>query len=234
MSASQASKGTRRRQPARIIYNHYSRWYDLLSFGMENGLRNLAVERLAPCPGARVLEIGFGTGHSIVQLAEQVGDSGKVFGIDISNGMAKVTLSRVKRTGFSDRVFLILGDGQQLPYCSNTFDHIFISFTLELFDTPTIPQVLSECRESLRHGGRICVLGISRKGASNAMRRLYEWLHKRLPQYIDCRPINVEESLERAGFHILNASEHSLAGLCCELVLAEKLSSKIQSQIRLN
>lgn len=218
---------TYRRQQARIIYNRYSRWYDLLSFGMENRLRNLAVERLAPCPGDRVLEIGFGTGHSIVQLAERIGESGKVFGIDISNGMAKATLSRVRKAGFSDRVSLVLGDAQQLPYCVNTFDHIFISFTLELFDTESIPQVLSECRKSLRHGGRICVLGLSRKRASNIITRLYEWLHKKFPQYVDCCPIYVKEWLERAGFCILSASEHSLAGLCCELVLAEKLPLRI-------
>ncbi len=133
----------------------------------------------------------------------------------------------MKKAGFSERVSLVLGDAQQLPYCPNTFDHIFISFTLELFNTATIPQVLSECRKSLRPGGRICVLGLSRKGTSNIITRLYEWLHKKFPQYVDCYPIYVKESLERAGFRILSASEHPLAGLCCELVLAEKFSYKI-------
>ena len=66
---------------------------------------------------------------------------------------------------------------------------------------------------------------MSKKGKPNAMTRLYEWLHEKLPQYVDCRPIFVQESLEDAGFHTLDVTNLSLLGLRGELVLAEKPST---------
>lgn len=215
------SRVARSRQQARATYNRLSRWYDLLA-GFESKHRNTGIEKLAPRPGDIVLEIGFGTGRSIVQLARSVGASGKVYGIDISEGMRDLAQSRVEAAGVADRVVLQCGDAIHLPFDTDSLDKIYISFTLELFDTPEIPLVLSECRRTLRRGGRICVVAMSRKGKPNAMTRLYEWLHDKLPQYVDCRPIYVQESLEDAGFHTLDVTDRSLAGLRVEIVLAEK------------
>jgi demethylmenaquinone methyltransferase/2-methoxy-6-polyprenyl-1,4-benzoquinol methylase len=126
--------------------------------------------------------------------------------------------------GFSERISLVCGDGLQLPFETESFDKILISFTLELFDTPEIPQVLAECLRCIRKGGHISVVGLSRK-QPNFMTRLYEWFHEKLPNYVDCRPIFVQEELENAGFQILQASDLSMLGLRSELVLAENLTN---------
>lgn len=169
-----------------------------------------------------MLEIGCGTGHAMLALAELVGESGRVFGIDISEGMLAVARARVAQAGVARRVGLMQGDALHLPYGSGCFDGIFTSFTLELFDTPEIPRVLAECRRTLRGGGRLCVLAMSKKGKSNAMTLLYERLHEMLPQYLDCRPIYAREAFEAAGFCILDTTSRSMAGLQVELVLGEK------------
>jgi demethylmenaquinone methyltransferase/2-methoxy-6-polyprenyl-1,4-benzoquinol methylase len=134
--------------------------------------------------------------------------------------MLDVTRSRVEKVGLTERVVLECGDAAQLPFDASFFDRVFMSFTLELFDTPEIPIVLSECRRVLRSGGRICVVAMSKKGKSSASTRLYEWFHAKLPQYVDCRPIYVQESLRSAGFHIVDVSGLSLLGLRGEIVLA--------------
>ncbi|MBU4226587.1 MAG: class I SAM-dependent methyltransferase [Chloroflexi bacterium] len=219
------SRVTRSKQQAKSTYDRISRWYDLLAGGFESRHRDAGVRKLVPQEGDIVLEIGFGSGHSIVALAELVGVSGKVYGIDISEGMLDITRSRVKEAGVTERVVLECGDAMRLPFDVDLFDGIFISFTLELFDTPEIPLVLSECLRTLRRGGRICVVAMSKKGKPNAMTRLYEWFHQKLPQYVDCRPIFVQESLEGAGFHVLDVTNVSLLGLRGELVLAEKPST---------
>jgi len=216
---------TRSKQDAKSAYDRISRWYDLLAGGFEKKHRDAAVRKLAPDVGNVLLEIGFGTGHSIVALAELVGVSGKVYGIDLSEGMLAITRSRVEVAGMAERVVLECGDAVRLPFAPDFFDGIFISFALELFDTPEIPLVLSECMRTLRRGGRICVVAMSKKGRPNGMTRLYEWLHEKLPRYVDCRPILVKESLEDAGFRILEVTDVSLSGLRGELVLAERPST---------
>ncbi len=216
------SRVTRSKEQAESTYDRMSRWYDLLAGAFEGKHRAAGVRMLDPSEGDVVLEIGFGTGHSILALAEAVGPSGKVYGIDISQGMLDVTHKRVKEAGLADRVVLGRGDAGQLAFDSSFFDDVFMSFTLELFDTPEIPVVLSECRRVLRSGGHLCVVAMSKRGEPNASTRLYEWFHDKLPRYVDCRPIYVQESVQDAGFRIDDAAEVSLLGLKGEIVLGEK------------
>ncbi len=217
---SQVSRVTRSKNQARSAYNKLSRWYDLMAGDFERKPRNAAIHQLAPDTGEMILEIGCGTGQAIVKMAELVSQSGKVFGIDISNGMLNVAQARVRKMGAGDQVTLICGDGMQLPFDDGYFDGILISFTLELFDSPEIPLLLAECKRCLRTGGRISVVGLSRKHP-NLMTGLYEWLHRMFPLFFDCRPIFVQQSLETAGFKIISANDLSMMGLKSELVVAQ-------------
>jgi len=186
----------------------------------ESKPRDAAIHKLAPGKGEVVLEIGCGTGQAIVKMAEMVGHSGEIFGIDISDRMLGVAQSRVKRMESGDRVRLLCSDGVQIPFKNGVFDAILMSFTLELFDTPEIPMVLAECKRCLRTGGRICVVGLSKK-QPNFMTGLYEWFHEKLPLFVDCRPIFVQQALESSGFQTLSVKELSMMGLKSELVLAQ-------------
>ena len=96
-----------------------------------------------------------------------------------------------------------------------------MSFTLELFDTPEIPLVLRECKRVLRQSGRACVVALSKKGETH-MTKAYEWLHRKLPNYADCRPIFVQKALEAAGFQISDVTDMPQWGFLCEIVLATK------------
>ena len=214
---SQISRVTRTRQQARFAYNKLSRWYDLMAGNFERKLRNAAIHQLAPVIGESILEIGCGPGQAIVKMAELVGPSGKVYGIDISNGMLAITQTRVKKMGVGDQATLLCGDGTCLPFDTGCFDGILISFTLELFDSPEIPLVLAACKRCLREGGRISVVALSLK-KHNFLIRLYEWLHRKYPLFFDCRPIFVQQALEAAGFQTQSVIDLSMMGLKAELV----------------
>lgn len=172
--------------------------------------------------GERVLEIGFGTGASLPALASAAGKDGRVYGIDISNGMRQTAVSRMKREGLEERVELICGDATALPYGNMFLDAVFICFTLELFDTPEIPVVLNECKRVLKSGGRVCIVALSRTGKERLMVTLYEWAHRKFPAAVDCRPIYVQEALEGAGLKIFKAEDYVMWGLPVEVVGAVK------------
>ena len=219
----EVSRVTRSKEEARFSYDKMSRWYDWLAGSTERRLLQVGLQHLAVQQGEVVLEVGFGTGHGILALAKAVGDSGKAYGIDISEGMLSIAQARVSAAGLSHRVELRRDDAISLSFPADWFDAVLMSFTLELFDTPEIPTVLSECRRVLRTHGRIGVLAMSKKGKTGLLLRLYEWAHNRFPKYLDCRPIFVEQSLEDAGFGILTTVHMSMWGLPVEIVVARKV-----------
>lgn len=216
------SRVKRSKEEAKVNYDRLSRWYDLLSGSREKKFKKAGLQKLSIREGEVVLEIGFGTGHCLLSLAQSVGSSGRVYGLDISEGLRNITYSRVEEAGLKQRVELKLGDAAKLPFEDNSINAIFCSFTLELFDTFEIPIVLQQCKRVLKSRGRICIVAMSRKGEDSFAVKLYEWFHTRLPNYIDCRPIYVQKTLEDARFKILDATATSLWGIPVEIVLAQR------------
>ncbi len=214
----------RSKEEAKRFYDRISRIYDYLTGAFERKYTEMAVERLSVEEGETVLEIGFGTGHCLKRLAESVGKTGKVYGVDISSGMLEVTRRRLDKARLIDRVELYCGDASSLPYDDNTFDAAFMSFTLELFDTPEIPRLLEEVKRVLKPRGRIGVASMSKENGESLLLRLYEWAHRKWPKYVDCRPIYLEQSLRDAGYEIRKKEKVKLFGLPGEIVVAAKES----------
>jgi ubiquinone/menaquinone biosynthesis C-methylase UbiE len=216
------SRVTRSHAEAKESYNRLCKCYDLLSSRSEKKFIDLGLQKLDFNEGEKVLEIGFGTGYSVVKMAQSVGNSGKVYGIDISEGMVEATFSKVKDEGIAERVSLICEDAIKLPFESSFFNAIFMSFTLELFDTPEIPIVLRECQRVLQKDGRICVVSLSKVVKPGFFIRFYEYIHKKFPKYVDCRPIYCREIIEKNGFCIVDVLVKPMMGLPVEIVLAKK------------
>lgn len=210
-----------RRSPeeARAAYDRMGSWYDLLAAGSEEPHVEAGLRTLSAKSGEHILEIGSGTGRALLSLVEATGPAGRVFGVDISEGMARVAADRLEDAGLPGAVRIICGDGAQLPLRDGLADRIFMSFTLELFDTPRIPAVLAECRRVLRDGGRLCVVSLAKREDESFLVRLYERVHERWPTYIDCRPIPVEHVLESCGFDVVDMHRRTMWGLPVDVVL---------------
>lgn len=213
----------RSKEEARASYNRLSRWYDMIAGSTEQKYRDWGLEKLLAQPGERILEIGFGTGHCLVSLARSVGASGRVIGLDISDGMLAIAKERLEQEGLNDRVDLHLGDAASLDFIpANSLDGVFMSFTLELFDNPEIPRVLQECHRILKPGGRLAVVSMTKTNPPGLPVRIYEWFHEHMPNYADCRPIFARQALEGNGFNIRDVSTSSMWGLPVEIVLGTK------------
>lgn len=214
------SRVARSKEKARANYNRLSRWYDMIAGSTEKKYRDIGLQKLAACPGERILEIGFGTGHCLLTLAQAVGETGKVYGLDLSEGMLAIAQDRLAQAGLADRVDLRVGDAAKLPFAAGEFDGVFMSFTLELFDSPEIPVVLGQCHNVLKTGGRLAVVSLVKQPGTAV--KIYEWFHEKMPVAVDCRPIYAQADLTAAGFSIQDVAAMSMWGLPVEIILAQK------------
>lgn len=217
------SRVNRSKEDARASYNKLSRWYDVIAGSTEKKYRDWGLEKLFAQPGEKILEIGFGTGHCLVSLAQAVGPTGRVTGLDISDGMLAIARQRLQSEGLAERADLHLGDAAKLDFIeAGTLDGVFMSFTLELFDNPEIPRVLQEIHRILKPGGRLAVVSMTKTNPPGMAVRMYEWFHEKMPNYADCRPIFARQSIEQSGFAIQDVSVSSMWGLPVEIVLGKK------------
>ena len=216
------SRVIRSRAEARAAYSRMSRWYHWLIDPFERRYRREGLRLLAVRDGEQVLGVGFGTGEGLRAMAEAVGPTGTVTGIDIAEGMCRVASDLLTRAGVRSRVNLVRGDAARMPFPTGSFDAVFMSFTLELFDTTEIPVVLAECWRVLRPGSRIGVVAMASADPPGLMQRIYEWAHRKFPTVIDCRPIIAAAALAQAGFHIQATTRMSSFGLPMDIIVADK------------
>lgn len=213
----------RSKDAARASYNRMSRWYDMIAGSTEKKYRDWGLEKLSARQGEKILEIGFGPGHCLLALAKAVGTSGRVIGLDLSDGMLHIARERLQQQGLSDRTDLHLGDAANLDFIEpDSLDGVFMSFTLELFDNPEIPRVLGECQRILKPGGRLSVVSMTKTIPPGIPVRIYEWFHEHMSDYADCRPIFARQAMEESGFEIEDVSLSSMWGLPVEIVLGKK------------
>lgn len=213
----------RSKEVTKAGYDRLSKWYDIVASPYTRRFRKMGLNKLGVRDGETVLEIGFGTGHCIQALAKSVGDTGKVYGFDLSEGMRDVTQSRIANAGLARRVELRLGDATKLPFEDNLFDAIFSSFTLEMFEAGEIPIVLNQCWRVLKTGGRLGLVSLSKQMEENNnwMAKLYRLSYEHYPDLAG-RPYFVRKALEENRFQILNDETGSLMGLPVEIIIAKK------------
>lgn len=207
---------------ASSYYTALAPWYDFLASSEKKYIKK-GLDLLDPQPGERILEIGFGTGYAQLRIADAVRD-GFSLGLDLSLGMASIAHKKLLQSGGAGHTGLVCSDSLPIPVGDNTMDGIFSSFTLELFDSPQIPNLLSECRRVLKPGGRLVAVSLSKDQPLPWMGRLYETLHSRYPRLLDCRPIPLKDLLERGQFEIQSSRIEMMWGLPVIIVLAQPSS----------
>jgi demethylmenaquinone methyltransferase/2-methoxy-6-polyprenyl-1,4-benzoquinol methylase len=211
-------------QQVKQAYGTLSHIYAVVEGIFEKGIRRKGLELLSVGNGGTVLEIGFGTGYALTEIAAAVGDNGHAYGLDVTPQMIKIADKRLNEAGLKGRAILTEGDARKMPYPNGQFDAVFIADTLELFDTPDIPRVLAEIYRVIKKGGRLVVVSLSRQGREDTLFiRFYEWLHRLWPKYINCRTIYAAESVKDAGFKIVKIEPFKVVAIApYEIVLATR------------
>jgi len=196
-----------------------SRLYDAVFAPIEARLTDAAVDMLDPQPGERILELGPGTGRALARIGASAGHGGLTLGIDLSRRMLTISAVRLARIAEPSPLRLARGDARALALRHASFDAVFMSFTLELFDSRGGAQVLAECARVMRRPGRLVVCSMWRAEPPSLATRAYELGHRMFPAVLDCRPIDLDGMLRHAGFRVQRTASLSLAGIPVRIVL---------------
>ncbi len=105
-------------------------------------------------PGEHVLDLGSGAGFDCFLAAEQIGERGRVVGVDMTPEMIERARKNVERNDASNVEFR-LGEIEHLPIADETIDVVISNCVINL--SPNKPQVFSEAFRALRPGGRVAV-----------------------------------------------------------------------------
>jgi SAM-dependent methyltransferase len=108
----------------------------------------VAMDRLGLEPGDAVLDVGCGTGQTLLQLAERVGPDGQVIGVDIAPLLLDVAR---QRTTLVPQVRLIEADAQVLTLPDASVDAVYSRFGVMGFAGPV--AAFANLRRILRPRG---------------------------------------------------------------------------------
>ncbi len=109
----------------------------------------IMAEHLDLAPGMKVLEIGAGSGYHAAVCAELVAPAGHIYTIERISTLASMAENNIKKTGYSDLVTVVFGDGTMgLPEHA-PYDRIFVAA-----GAPDIPSPLTD---QLADGGKLLV-----------------------------------------------------------------------------
>jgi len=115
--------------------------------------RNWLDNALPWIQGPQVLEVSFGTGYLITQIAGQF----ETYGIDLSQNLARVTRDNLRRSKLTAHIQV--ANVESLPYPAAVFDSIINTMAFTAY--PDGQLAMAEITRVLKPGGRLVMLDIN-------------------------------------------------------------------------
>lgn len=148
----------------------YDRYARLLSFGQDPRWRRFLVSRVRAGPDDIVLDVATGTAAVAIELSRRTGC--RVIGLDQSPEMLETGRRRVENAGLEDRIELIEGVADRLPFEDASFDALTFTYLLRYVEDPV--ATMRELARVVRPGGTIAMLEFALpRGLARAPWELY-------------------------------------------------------------
>jgi phosphatidylethanolamine/phosphatidyl-N-methylethanolamine N-methyltransferase len=176
------------------VYNTYSGVYDFLFGKVFQSGRELGPELLDLFPGAKLLEVGIGTGLSLPLLPRNI----EFTGIDLSQGMLEKAQERAEEMRLRN-VRLLKMDATRLEFPDASFDRVFAAYFISTVPDPV--AVVKEMKRVCKPGGYLVFLNHfqSENPFFGFIEKMYSPLCYRLGFKTD---LNLRHLMERAGVKI--------------------------------
>ncbi len=133
------------------VTEQFDRFTERLSSPLAAKMVSLAKIKTGDC----VLDVGTGTGVVALQAAQKIGTAGKVFGIDLSEGMLAAAEAKSERLGLGQKVDFSRMDAEDLKFEAEKFDVAVSLFALLHFPDPS--KALREIYRVVRPGASLVV-----------------------------------------------------------------------------
>ena len=143
------------------MFDTISKEYDglnrVISFGIDIKWRKKVVNIVNSQQPDTILDIATGTGDLAINLAET--SASKIVGFDISPGMLEVGKKKIELKKLNQKIEMVLGDSEKMPFKDNSFDAITVAFGIRNFEN--LEQGLSEILRVLKPNGIFVILETS-------------------------------------------------------------------------
>ncbi len=150
-----------KKQQVTQMFDNISKEYDglnrVISFGIDIKWRNKVVDIVAETNPDTILDIATGTGDLAISLVKT--NAKEIVGLDISDGMLEVGRKKINSKKLEDRISMVIGDSENLPFEDNSFDAITVAFGVRNFET--LEKGLAEIHRVLKPEGVFVILETS-------------------------------------------------------------------------
>ncbi|MBT5506609.1 bifunctional demethylmenaquinone methyltransferase/2-methoxy-6-polyprenyl-1,4-benzoquinol methylase UbiE [Cyclobacteriaceae bacterium] len=167
-------KNTSKKEQIAAMFNSISGKYDFLNHFLSLGIdilwRKRAVRLLKKHQPKLILDIATGTGDFAIEALSL--NPEKIIGVDISEGMLSVGREKLIKKNLTDKIELISGDSEFLPFKDNFFDAVIVSFGVRNFEN--LEKGLSDMLRVLKPGGKVVILEFS-KPKSFPFKQIYQF-----------------------------------------------------------
>ena len=151
-----------------------------LSFGIDRIWRRRAIRIISRnYRNPEILDVATGTGDLAITAMKI--NPVKITGIDISQNMLEIGREKILRKGFSDKIKLIQGDSENIPFGDDLFDVSMVAFGVRNFSDPL--KGLREMRRVTRTNGMILVLEFS-KPSGFLFRTVYNFYFRNILPFV--------------------------------------------------
>jgi len=139
------------------ISENYDGLNRVISFGIDVKWRKKVVAIVGENNPKQILDIATGTGDLAIMMATL--NPERIVGLDISAGMLEVGKQKISKANLSDKIEMLVGDSENMPFEDNTFDAITVSFGVRKF--ANLDKGLTESKRVLKPNGKLVILETS-------------------------------------------------------------------------
>ncbi|BCY27480.1 bifunctional demethylmenaquinone methyltransferase/2-methoxy-6-polyprenyl-1,4-benzoquinol methylase UbiE [Flavobacterium okayamense] len=139
------------------ISGNYDGLNRVISFGIDVKWRKKVLKIVSDKQPKTVLDIATGTGDLAILMTNTSAE--EIIGLDISAGMLEVGKKKIAEKKLDNKIQMVLGDSENIPYPDNYFDAITVAFGVRNFET--LEKGLAEILRVLKPNGVFVILETS-------------------------------------------------------------------------